>query len=91
MDTDNRIELDDAPNTKVYTINFYDKKIEWVQPVDILAVDPEDALKKLETIKINGYDPNIKGLRFNCLIDELPLILRNKIIQNGFIKYKREK
>lgn len=76
---------------KVYQVNFFDKKKEWVHPVDILANNPEEALKKLETIKINGYDPNIEGLQFNCLINELPLVLRNKIIRNGFIKYKRER
>jgi hypothetical protein len=51
----------------------------------------EDALKKLDNIKINNYTPKLDGVQFSCLLDELSLVLRNKIIQNGYIKYKRER
>ena len=93
MSTENKYRLssDDVLVYKVYRVNFFDSKKEWVRPVDILAFNPEEALVKLEDIKIDRYKANVTGLQFSCLLDELPLVLRNKIIQNGFIKYKRER
>lgn len=87
----NRLSPDDVLVYKVYRVNFFDSKKEWVIPVDILAFNPDEALVKLEDIKIDRYKANVNGLQFSCLLDELPLVLRNKIIQNGFIKYKRER
>jgi len=91
MENKYRLSPDDVLVHKVYRVNFFDSKKEWVIPVDILAFNPEEALGKLEDIKIDKYTANVSGLQFSCLLDELPLVLRNKIIQNGFIKYKRER
>lgn len=88
---ENKVKPEDMLVEQVFRVYFFDKKKEWIHPVDILATSKKDALKKLESIKITNYTPYIEGVKFNRLLDELSLVLRNKIIQNGFIKYKRER
>jgi hypothetical protein len=74
---------------KIFTTYFFDSKMEWCKPVDILASSVREAKSICEEIVIKGYKPNGKyetGKTFDQTEDFL-----NKLDDNNYFIHPRER
>ena len=76
----------------IYLGYFADVKNEYIIPIYVLGSTIDEAKTKLKEIKIAKYHLIEDNIKYHCKLGNLGNIRdRNRLIKNGYIKFKKER